>query len=809
MVHDLTGRGQDALAVAWSVLRDWLQVDEQGQEVFQLLANEPDRGIRALAARLERTGIPGFTAEVSGGMLGKLVQIASAEAVHVHQDREQPPGSPSRPAELPPDIAAFTGRISELEQLAELVDAAKMKSSTPIIVVDGPPGVGKSALTIHFAHMIAHQYPDGQLYVNLQGATPGLAPLNPIDVLGRFLRALGMDGKEIPVDTGEAATRFRSLASGRTMLIMLDNAASAAQARQLIPAGTGCAVLITSREVLATLDGVAHLHLSVLSAGEAVTLLGKFAGEARVTAEPEATSTLVRQCGLLPLALRIAGARLAARPSWSLQALAGRLLDERARLNELQLGDLAVRASFGISYEALSAVDGPAEAACARTFRLLGLLEAPDVSVDMVAALIGDSHEATDEALERLVDAQLLESPSPGRYQMHDLLRLFAREHAFRDDTQEDRRLALHRTFEFFLARARGASALLQPTDPRRTMQKGEENSWFATRSLALDWLEAERPNIVAAAQQAAAAPHEFGAIATQIADALFWFCHLRAYPRDLEMLGRLALTTAQRLGDREGEGQSLHNLSIANLRLRRFEEAVRHGNRCLELRREIGDHYGEGRTLDALGRIHYMMGRFDDAVEYGEKSLAIARRIQDRYSESAVLCNLVPAYQAMQRYTEAIACGQESLTIRTELGDRYGEGRMRMSLGVAYQASGRLDEAILCFEESLAVFRDIGDRYDEGRSLFQLALAHSLGGRLSKAIEYCERSITVRRETADRYGEGESLHQLGKLLSNIGDEQKARVSLNQALVIFEELGVPNAEEVRTLLATYSSGLDH
>ena len=800
MVHDLSGRGQDALAAAWAVLREWLQADLQGQEVFELLVNEPDRGVRALAARLERTGIPGFTAEVSGGMLGKLVQIASAEAVHVHQDRGHPPGHPSRPAELPPDIAAFTGRVSELEQLTEFVGTAEASSSTPIIVVDGPPGVGKSALTIHFAHMISDRYPDGQLYVNLQGSTPGLAPLNPIDVLGRFLRALGMDGKEIPVDTGEAATRFRSLASGRKMLIMLDNAASAVQARQLIPAGTGCAVLITSREVLATLDGVAHLHLSVLSAPEAVTLLGKFAGEKRVTADPEATSTLARQCGLLPLALRIAGARLAARPSWSLQALAGRLMDERARLNELQLGDLAVRASFEISYEALSAVYGPAEVSCARTFRLLGLLEGPDVSVDVVAALTGGTPGATDEALERLVDAQLLESPSPGRYQMHDLLRLFAREHAFRDDAQDDRRLALHRTFEFFLARARGASARLQPTDPRRTVQKADDEPWFATRTLALDWLEAERPNVVAAAQQAAAAPDQFGAIATQIADALFWFCHLRAYPRDLDMLGRLALSTAQRLGDREGEGQSLHNLCIANLRLRRFEEAVRHGTRGLEVRRAIGDRYGEGRTLDALGRIHYMMGRFDEAVEYGEKSLAIARQIEDRYSESAVLCNLVPAYQAMQRYPEAITCGQESLTIRTELGDRYGEGRMRMSLGVAYQASGRLDEARLCFEESLAVFRDIGDRYDEGRSLFQLAVAHGIGGRHTEAIEFCECSITVRRETADRYGEGESLHQLGHLLRNIGDEDAARIRLGQALVIFEELGVPNAEDVRTLL---------
>jgi tetratricopeptide (TPR) repeat protein len=800
--------GNEPLGAAWNVLQAWLRENPAGRLVLELMASHPERGAEALRERLERAEVPGLSAEVTGGVLGKLVQVASAEAVHIHSAGEGTASLAPVPAELPSGTASFTGRGEEIEQLSTLLEQAGSRRAAAIMVVDGAAGVGKSALTIHVAHKYAAWFPDGQLYVNLQGATPGLAPLDPAEVLGRFLRALGMDGKDIPQTTEEAAARYRSLTSSRRILVVIDNAASAAQVKPLIPAGARCAVLITSREMLATIDGADHLHLDILPAHEAKLLLENFAGAVRVASEPDAAATIAMQCGRLPLALRIAGARLAARPNWPLRALADRLTDERTRLNELQLGDLAVRASFMISYEALRTTLSHAKISTSRIFRLLGLWEGPDVGVGVAAALVGHTSAQTQESLELLVDAQLLETPSPGRYRMHDLLRLFAREHANTDEAESDRRQALGRALAHCLSTARVASRLLQPIDPRRTASTPVPGCEFGSRAEALLWLEAERPNLVSATRQAATGPAEFAEIATELADAMFWFCHLRVYPRDLESLGKFALSAAQRIGDRAGQGQTLHNLCIACLRLRRFGEAIAYGEKSLVIRRELGDRYGEGRTLDALGRIHQMQGKFSEAIRFGEASLAIAREIGDQYSESAVLCNLVPAYQALKRFDEAIACGQESLAIRSKIGDRYGEGRMRISLGAAYEASGRLSEAIACFEQSLEIFRDIGDRYDEGRALFHLAVEHRLLGVYPAAIEYAEQSLTVRRETADRYGEAETLRELGGILADAGHVAEAHTCWSDALGILRELGSPAADEVQKLLSDPSCADD-
>jgi tetratricopeptide (TPR) repeat protein len=707
----------------------------------------------------------------------------------------------SVPAELPSGTASFTGRRAEVEELGKLLQSAGARESAAVMVVDGSAGVGKSALTIHVAHKSAARFPDGQLYVNLQGATPGLAPLEPAEVLGRFLRALGMNGKDIPQTTEEAAARYRSLTSNKRLLVVMDNAASATQVKPLIPASSRCAMIITSREMLATIDGADHMHLDILSAHEATALLEQFVGAARVASEPDAATTIAQQCGFLPLALRIAGARLAARPKWPLRALADRLTDERTRLNELQLGDLAVRASFMISYQALRATFSQAGIATARIFRLLGLWEGPDVEVGVAAALADRTPAEAQESLELLVDAQLLETPSPGRYRMHDLLRLFAREHAISDEAESDRVQALGRALKFCLSTAQGASRLLQPIDPRRTTATPVSGLEFSSRTEALLWLEAERPNLVSATRQAAAAKGEFAEIATKLADALFWLCHLRAYPRDLETLAKFALAAAESTGDLAGQGQSLHNLCIACLRLRRFSEAIGYGKRSLAIRRELGDRYGEGRTLDALGRVHQRLGDYDEAIDFGEASLAIAREIADDYSESAVLCNLVPAYQALNRFDEAIACGQESLAIRSKIGDRYGAGRMRISLGAAYEASGRLDDAIACFEQSLEIFREIGDRYDEGRALLHLAVEHRLLGAYPAAVDYAEQSLVVRRETADRYGEAETLRELGGILVDAGQVAQGQARWRDALAILRELGSSVAHDLQKLLS--------
>jgi hypothetical protein len=303
---------------------------------------------------------------------------------------------PPIPDQLPLDIAAFTGRHRQLERLRALLEPTGQYGPVVISAIDGTAGIGKSALAIYLAHRLDAAFPDGQLYASLHGTTAGLAPLDPLEVLGRFLRALSGDDGPFPADLDAAAGLFRSLVAGRRLLVVLDDAASAEQVRPLLPASPGCGVLITSRRTLGGLDGAVHLHLDVLAFEDTVALVALLARRDRVAAEPEAVARLVELCGRLPLALRIAGARLAARPVWKVETLVRRLDAEHQRLDELAVDDLAVRASFDVSYQSLHTGSDRAQASDAGVFRLLGLLETPDIAVPAAAVLVGQSPQATE-----------------------------------------------------------------------------------------------------------------------------------------------------------------------------------------------------------------------------------------------------------------------------------------------------------------------------------------------------------------------------------------------------------------------------
>ncbi|WP_425568212.1 NB-ARC domain-containing protein [Nonomuraea rubra] len=281
-----------------------------------------------------------------------------------------------------------------------------------IVAIGGPGGIGKSALAVHLAHAVADRYADGVLYIDLHGATDGLRPLSPLEALGRLLRSLGLDGSAVPTTVDEAAARYRSLTSARHVLLILDNALDTRQLRPLIPAGPGCAVVITSRQVLTAVDGASQLNLPELDPSESTALLARIAGPGRVHAEPEAAGRIVRLCGGLPLALRIAAARLAARPDWTLSYLADRLADATRRLDTLQHADLAVRASIAVSLQHLQ--EEPAGQDAVHLFALLGLLDTPTHTPAATTALADRPERTVADALDRLLDARLLESAGAG-----------------------------------------------------------------------------------------------------------------------------------------------------------------------------------------------------------------------------------------------------------------------------------------------------------------------------------------------------------------------------------------------------------
>src|SRR5437763_625301 len=325
------------------------------------------------------------------------------------------------------ELADFTGRDEQVRHLCDLLSgtgASGDPGAVRIAVVAGAGGLGKTSLAVHAAHRVRRRFSDGQLYVDLLGATP--TPLLPGDVLARFLRDLGMDGRDIPVDEDERAARYRTTLARRRMLVVLDNARDAAQVRPLLPGSASSAVLVTTRSRMPDLASTKLVDLNVLDDDEALKLFVKVVGEERAAAEPEATAELLAACAGLPLAIRICAARLVTRSGWTIRAMAGRLTDEHRRLDETRAGDLAVRASFEVSFTSLPPSPDKQGIDPARAFRLLGLWQGPSISSAAAAALFGVPEYAAEDALEVVVDTHLLECLAPDWYRLHDLLRVYA-----------------------------------------------------------------------------------------------------------------------------------------------------------------------------------------------------------------------------------------------------------------------------------------------------------------------------------------------------------------------------------------------
>jgi DNA-binding SARP family transcriptional activator len=333
-----------------------------------------------------------------------------------------------RPRQLPREPTVFVGRSAELSQALDVLHGdTGAGSGSRVLALHGPAGAGKSALALRAAHLAADHYVDGHLYADMQGSTPGLPPLRPMEVLGRFLRALGVPHDDVPATQAEAAAGYQSLLAGRRVLVLLDNAVDAAQVTQLLPAGDGCAALVTSRAMLPTLDAV-QISAGMLGATDSVRMLALLAGETRVAAEPAAAADIARLCGHQPLALRIAGARLAARPDWSLGRLRERLRDPGRRLDELQTAGLSVRSGFEVSLASLEESPSPVRDVALRAFRLFGAIDLPEFGVERAAELLGVEAKTAEAALDELMKARLVEPIGADRFRMHELLRLFAAE---------------------------------------------------------------------------------------------------------------------------------------------------------------------------------------------------------------------------------------------------------------------------------------------------------------------------------------------------------------------------------------------
>ncbi|MFB6396193.1 BTAD domain-containing putative transcriptional regulator [Polymorphospora lycopeni] len=718
-----------------------------------------------------------------GPVLQRLGELARGPA-----DPPAPGPRGSALRELPHTVAAFVGRQRELGVLRErLTD--RRGPAIPLCVVTGPAGVGKSALAIRAAHQVADAFPDGQLYADLRGATAGLQPAAPIDVLGRFLRVLGVADNAVPAEVAEASARLRSLLADRRLLLVLDNAHDAAQVRPLIPAGTRCAVLVTSRRNLVDVDGAGHLELDVLTDADAVELLVRLAGGPRVAAEADTAALLVRRLGGLPLAIRIAGARLAARPNWTLATLADRLHDERRRLHELRLGDIAVRTSFLVSYQHL------ADPMATRLFRLLGAVDGPDVTAPVAAVLLDVDPPQALDALDELVDARLLDETATGRYAMHDLIRLFARERAG-DEPPADRDAAVDRMLAHHLDLTRHALGLLRPgtrtppiTGPPR----------FVDADTALAWLTTERTNLVAATVQAAGstAHARHGA---DLADSLFLFFEMSGHVADWLTVDRAGIDAAVRLGDRVTEARLRHDLAVAYFYLHRPDEAARHLEHSLLVSRAAGDDEGRARALNQFGVLHGMAGDYERAAEFFKDSLRLRRKLGDERSCAAAQGNIGMAYRLAGRLEESVRHCRAAASLARRAAAPEVEVNALGNLGEVQCMLGRYSSALRYLRRSLAIAGVPANERNRGSIMGTLADAYLGAGRPGPAIRYAELAVEAMRRADFRHGEALALRRAGRMLCAHGDPGRGIEQLRLALALFTDLKLPEAAEVRAEL---------
>ncbi|PZS38884.1 MAG: AfsR family transcriptional regulator, partial [Pseudonocardiales bacterium] len=500
------------------------------------------------------------------------------------------------PAQLPADITDFTGRRVQLATVAHLAAAAD-RVATVLVAITGKAGVGKTTLAVRAAHRLRTHYPDGQLFVDLRAQAH---PLTPAEVLARFLRSLGVDRMAIPDDGEERAALYRSRLADRRLLIVLDNAECEAQLRPLLPGTPGCAVLITSRTRLAGLTGARLVDLDVFEVDQAVELLARLAGPRRVATEPAAAKEIVRLCGFLPLALRIAGARLGSRRHWPLSRLEADLVDEQHRLDKLRLGDLDVRASLALSYHSL-------DVTAQRAFRLLGLLEVRDFAPWVAAAMLNVSQWRAEELVDSLVDMHLLDVAGHGasgqlRYRFHDLLRAYAREVATAQETEADRRTALDRAFGGWLALAERAvrhltSSTFAHTFAAGTCWRPDEAILKAVITDPCGWFKIEWPAVASAVEQAfSVGSGQLGwALGVRLARVFL----VRGYYDDWRQVCELMLTGARRAGSGAADGLTLRDPTELHRLALRLDEAL---EGIEELRAGVGGRAGHPPVAGSIG---------------------------------------------------------------------------------------------------------------------------------------------------------------------------------------------------------------
>jgi tetratricopeptide (TPR) repeat protein len=650
------------------------------------------------------------------------------------------------PAQLPADSAAFVGRVDQLNRLDELVHVPRQRLAAVVIsAIVGTAGVGKTTLAVHWAHRVADRFADGQLYVNLRGFDPAGSVMRPAEAVRGFLDALQVPPQHIPASFQSQVGLYRSLLTGRRVLIVLDNARDANQVRPLLPNSSGSVVVITSRNHLTGLvaaEGAHLLALDLLAGDEARQLLIHRLGEGRVAAEPQAVDEIVVRCGGLPLALAIVAARAWTRPGFSLQMLAGQLRITRSSLEPFGDEDptMDLRAVFSWSYQAVGIE-------AARLFRLLSLHPGPDIGAAAAASLAGVSADRVRRLLAELARAHLITEHIPDRFAFHDLLRAYATELAYSHHSEDERQSAFLAVVDHYLHTAHVAALLLNPhrdpiIDTSPVARLTSEH--LANHDQALAWFTVEHRVLLAVVQRAA---NYESARTWQLALTITEFLDRRGNWHDWANTQTIGLEAARRQADRFGQAHSHRSSGRAHLRLGQNAHAREHLRQAVNLFQSLGHPTGQAHTHLDLAWAADTRGLHREALNHAKQALHLYQSADHRPGQANSL-NAVGWYLTLLgEHHEAIAHCEQALTLHQNLGYLRGEADTWDSLGHAYHKLGNHRQAVSCYHNALDGFRTLGTRYQEAATLNRLGDTHHAAAEPHPARQAWQHALDILDE--------------------------------------------------------------
>ncbi|WP_371479755.1 BTAD domain-containing putative transcriptional regulator [Kitasatospora sp. NBC_00315] len=777
--HPLRERLRELLMLA--LYRCGRQAESLGlyADTRKLLINElgvePGAGLAAMHARIL-------------GADPTLMQALPAEPAAGGRE-ESPAFTP--PAQLPADVSDFSGRTELVGELREVLRSAAGQAVL-VTSLAGIGGVGKTTLAVHVAHSVRGEFPDGQLYVDLRGA--GAMPADPAVVLGDFLHALGVS--EAPDSLEQRAALYRSLLANRRMLILLDNAQDAGQLMPLIPGVSGCAVLATSRSRLAGIPGAHLVDVEELTTDEALALFSAIIGEDRARAEPEASLAVVTACGFLPLAVRIAAARLAGRPRWSVSDLARRLADQRRRLAELQLGNLAVETTIGLGYGQLQ----PAEA---RAFRLLSLVDSPDLPLSAVAALLGLDDDRAEELAESLVEANMLECYSPGRYRYHDLLRLYAQRQNEKLQAVAEQESALRRLLELLLATLLNAAAAIEPDDllPEPLNALPPVGLGFVSGAGARNWMRSEMALLLSGVEAAVQGPSELLRPAVDLMIVLNSMIEDPTHGQRIRRILDTADTSARSHHDTAVLARVRYVQGFLQHVTSEFQSAEVSLRESLRLQGEQDVTMLRSMVANLLGIMLNIAHRPAEALPFFEQSLAISRVIGVPSSEARLLGNIARAQLDVGRTGSAVLSVREAVATARRAGGGPCLADTLYQLGVILVSTGDTGGATTHLREAHQLYQAQQNRLWEAYTLARLAAGLLVNGQLAEAAEAADESLAIARELDAAYCQGMANAALGEALLQLAQPARALACLQEAYAIFTRLGVPEASPVLDLIS--------